>query len=590
MRNKLSARDRAFQYKKEGFYCTDNSTVMCKFCNTKVSWDRKDTIEKHLKSAKHVASLAATKEETTKLQTSVASCFNKVVKDKKSADYLGKRVTETFVKANIPLEKLNNEHMVNFMNEFIEGSGALPCVKTLREKHLPRLNMEREENIKEKVKGKHLAVCCDETTDKQGRCVFVIIFKIIEASHQVEIVVGDVHILETADAKSCSRAILDSLNKYNISYDSVLALVSDSARYMGKCFDTLTNLMSDNVVVIQCWAHKLNLILNVLGKHLPELQNATSKIKSAFLNTRKRKHLFRQFLDDKYEAGRVPLFPMPVLTRWSSWYESVAYVSDYIEAIVEFMKSDDIASVSNVGVQYLASLSQEQVLNVKVQAAFIKETAKGIVDLTKLLEGSSYPCSNILCGNLRKVEQVLQLAEAGNFGEETSLALQSCGRDVAKAQVKSALVKAASHGYTKLLALISSDPASHLYSELSVFDPAQILITEVTKDLGKKLKKMALFKDCDESQLLQGYKELQFLVKKQLGDKSDASLDLIAILLSLSVNHPEFSKGALKSVWLPCANADCERFFSKYSSVLSDQRQRLNAENVAILSEIYFEG
>lgn len=469
------------------------------------------------------------------------------------------------------------------------GAGLIPCVKTLREKYLPQLNVEREETIKQKVKGKQLAVCVDETTDKCGRCVFVIILKIIDATECGEVVVGDVHILETADARCCSRAILDTLKKYDISFDNVLALVSDSARYMVKCFDTLTNLMADHVVVVQCWAHKLNLVLNELGKYVPELQNATSKVKSAFLNTRKRKHLFRQFLDEKPEGKNITLFPMPVLTRWSSWYESVAYIADNIDVITEFMKSEDISSISNVGVQYFANASKEETLVVKVQATFIKETAKDIVDLIKLLEGATYPCSHILSGKLRKVEQVLQLAESGNFGKETRLALASCEKDVTKAKVKRTVSTAASHASLKLLSLRSSDPAGKLFDQLSVFDPAEMLAASVSQDVVKKLKNISLFSKCDENKLLHGYKELQFQVKQKCGEQSVVPVDLTSILMSLTINHPEFAKCALKCVWIPCANADCERFFSKYSSVLSDQRHRLNAENVAILSEMYFE-
>ncbi|KAJ8890494.1 hypothetical protein PR048_010003 [Dryococelus australis] len=73
------------------------------------------------------------------------------------------------------------------------------------------VNLERDENISKKAKANQLVVLYDET-DKQGRCAFV----------------GVLTFLKTADAKCCSRAIL---NKYNISFDNVLSLVSDSARY-----------------------------------------------------------------------------------------------------------------------------------------------------------------------------------------------------------------------------------------------------------------------------------------------------------------------------------------------------------------------
>lgn len=457
----------------------------------------------------------------------------------------------------------------------------------LREKYLPAIRDEREENIKAKVSGKQVAVLCDETTDKRGSCVFVILFKIIEASDSIETIVADVHTLQTADAKNCTRAILDTLKKFDVSFDNVLALASDSARYMVKCFDTLKNIMADHVVVVQCWAHKLNLIMNVLGKQLPELQNATSKVKLAFLNTRKRKHLYKQFLDEKYPGMNTPLFPIPVLTRWSSWYESVAYIADYFLDIIEFMRMDEIASVSNSGIEFLTQATKDHIQIVKIQAVFVKETGRELVDLVRLLEGSTYPFSHVVHGKLRKLEHTLQLAEAGSFGESTKANLMTCEKDVLKAQVTSVLVTASSHASTKLLSLKSNDPAHNFYKELSVFDPAEIIQTNISPQLGKRLKNIFLLSHLDENLLLQGYTELQFAVKKHVHEEDSANI--VSILMGLSLNHPEFSKGVLKSIWLPCANADSERFFSKYNTVLSDRRHGLTQENLQLLSEMCFE-
>lgn len=118
---KISARERAFQYERHGFYASDKSTVMCKFCKCQVAWERKDSIDKHLKSTKHITAANKQKEEQVKLQTSIATCFSSVVQKKQNSEYLGTRVAETFVKANIPLHKLENEHVKSFLNEFIEG-------------------------------------------------------------------------------------------------------------------------------------------------------------------------------------------------------------------------------------------------------------------------------------------------------------------------------------------------------------------------------------------------------------------------------------------------------------------------------------
>ncbi|KAJ8889830.1 hypothetical protein PR048_009334 [Dryococelus australis] len=181
--------------------------------------------------------------------------LHSVERKKKTAEHLGKQVIETFLKAIISLYKLENDHMKAFMHEFIEGvmlltpdlglifycrAGDNPCVKVLKEKHFPTVKQERENALREKVRGKQVAVL--KVAEN-----FVLLFKITDSTDKIDIFVGDVHALETANTKNCSRAILDTLN-------NVLVLVSDSAKYMVKCFDSLKNITADHVLVIQSWA------------------------------------------------------------------------------------------------------------------------------------------------------------------------------------------------------------------------------------------------------------------------------------------------------------------------------------------------
>ncbi|KAJ8868037.1 hypothetical protein PR048_031846 [Dryococelus australis] len=62
------------------------------------------------------------------------------------------------------------------------------------------------------------------------------------------------------NSTECSRAVVDILLKYEVKYENVCSFDSDSATYMGKCAKMLKVLVSENLLHIQCWAHKLNLV------------------------------------------------------------------------------------------------------------------------------------------------------------------------------------------------------------------------------------------------------------------------------------------------------------------------------------------
>ena len=50
---KGTVQDRANEFARDGFYVSDIKTLMCKFCNACVEWQRKDTVQKLIKSAGH---------------------------------------------------------------------------------------------------------------------------------------------------------------------------------------------------------------------------------------------------------------------------------------------------------------------------------------------------------------------------------------------------------------------------------------------------------------------------------------------------------------------------------------------------------
>ncbi|XP_063222256.1 heat shock factor protein-like isoform X1 [Bacillus rossius redtenbacheri] len=151
------------------------------------------------------------------------------------------------------------------------GSGDLPVANTLRETYLPKLNAEKKDEIKSFVQNKKIVLMCDATTDRAGRCIFIILIKVLSSGSQQNVFVGAVKELPSATGAECSRAILSTVVEFGINYEDVVGVVTDSARYMTKCVSSLKDIFSEKMVHIQCWAHKLNLVASLWSAELGEL-------------------------------------------------------------------------------------------------------------------------------------------------------------------------------------------------------------------------------------------------------------------------------------------------------------------------------
>lgn len=135
-RTAITAYERAKQYESRGLYASDNKTIMCKYCSCTVAWEKKDNIDKHVSSIKHVTKKNQHVGNNT-VQTSIVQTINSSKRRKLEKDNFAKKTVEAFAKANIPLEKLENHALREWIQEFTGKGGDLPCVKTLREKYLP---------------------------------------------------------------------------------------------------------------------------------------------------------------------------------------------------------------------------------------------------------------------------------------------------------------------------------------------------------------------------------------------------------------------------------------------------------------------
>ncbi|KAJ8871906.1 hypothetical protein PR048_028246 [Dryococelus australis] len=193
LKNTVSARQRAEEFRSDGLHTSHTSTFMCERCNCNVIYARRDTVLKHVKTGP----------QKKKFQTSITGSFNSAKCKRVDIECMTLRIMEAFAKVNIPLE---NPDIRNWLNEFVEGSGDLPCVRTLREKYIPKLSESHFNKVKDLVGENELFILCEETTDILTQ----------QTTGVPEVVVASVSFLDKADATSCAQAVTVSTNfKYS---------------------------------------------------------------------------------------------------------------------------------------------------------------------------------------------------------------------------------------------------------------------------------------------------------------------------------------------------------------------------------------
>ncbi|KAJ8889801.1 hypothetical protein PR048_009305 [Dryococelus australis] len=394
-------------------------TLMCKFCKCRVAFERR-----------HTVALEVLKKE--KLTSSIL--------------HIGQ---QRHLRRQIYLQKLDDPNIRVWFNEFVEvadkicgfgkiaviikiyaelfvlpGSGDMPCVKTLREKY---------------------------TTDNKGRCVYVILFQILsEPVVEPQVVIASVNFLAKADATTCAQNVLKSMELFTRTSEAL----SHTTRYMTKYANSLQVLYGEHILHIQSWAHKLAIVGNVLSCELSQANDVVVKVKSAFLNTRKRKHLYLQ----EETSKPANMFPMPVNTvgirdfvQFSTWQN--------IFWIINFFRDSELQERNNAEIRYSTMLSDKDV---------------------HYFSTSKYATYHTLYGDTENKQKALNCEAIGIFSNtfENSSVLKKINiRDIA--HVKYICQKVTSLCMNKLQTLMKSEPCAHVYRSLNqLFNPKNLLLND----------------------------------------------------------------------------------------------------------------
>ncbi|KAJ8871314.1 hypothetical protein PR048_027631 [Dryococelus australis] len=389
-RNAISIRDRVNEYKSEHFYESDSNILMCKLCNRRLERKKPDILEKHIKSEGHqTAKINFTtgqmnQEMRYKRQATVSSMLENQKRAKIEKSSFIHNTVNVCLESNIPIHKLDH-----------------PAVR----KCLAKICTRFRRLAWCKYTSKQLCASLwrgDET-------------KTLAPTAEQEVYLASCSFLDTANGTTCSQEIIDSIKEYDVRYNDTLGLVSDSARYMGKCFQALQTIVGDHLLHFQYFAHKLYLVGDIFLKGFSSLNLLVSKLKMVFLLSRKMRNNYLNFIKESYPSLPSILFPAPVITRWNSWFKAVH--SSTASVISMFQEKQSAAKL-------------------KVEIVFVSEVSEKISELIKPLEGPKYPFGYTLCDELKVVSFTLERYVHGRLLSETERLVNACINVVAKEKIK----------------------------------------------------------------------------------------------------------------------------------------------------------
>ncbi|KAK3920836.1 CGG triplet repeat-binding protein 1, partial [Frankliniella fusca] len=416
----VTVKERIKEYKDDGgLYEELDGLMYCKFCAKKVDYTRKDSVSKHVKGESHLQKRDEYYSNPNKRvrQQTIQDSLDGAKRMKEEKHQFILDTVEAFISANIPVSKLDDPAIRQWLFKYVKRS-------VLRENYIPEIAQIHMDKIKESLKGKDITLFSDETTDKGGRCVYNVLFQTLDPAPTQDLYLASSTVLDSENASNCAKAVLETLAKYEKNIEEVAAFNADSARYMTKCFKTLNGL-HEELLHIQCLPHKLHHVGNTFQKSLPELNLAVKHTKRIFLNARKRKNNYMMFLQDRYpdEKHKWRAFPSPIRTRWNSWKESVNYIEEYFDDIIQFVQKENDDDNHNFEEeeteklkQAASNLSSKDKEKIKVFAEFVKVKGLGVETVIKQLQSQKVPTGHVIYQKLDIVERKMAGILSKNVG------------------------------------------------------------------------------------------------------------------------------------------------------------------------------
>lgn len=231
------------------------------------------------------------------------------------------RMTNAFIAADIPLNKLNNPVLRKFLTDEIPHQ-KLPHSSTLR-RNLKKLYLLKMKRIKNYFRNEDVFFIVDESPDCESRNVVNVIVGQLNGKKPNMALLSVEYPTKVNDV-TIRKIILNACNKIwkgKNQYPQLKLVISDQASYM---LSALRKMKEEGVIFpntkhITCVVHSISNLCRAIQESQTTVNLFTSNLKKFFKNSPKRKN------DFKDKTGlRLP--PFPIQIRFGSWLTCIKYL------------------------------------------------------------------------------------------------------------------------------------------------------------------------------------------------------------------------------------------------------------------------
>jgi hypothetical protein len=539
-----------------------NKELHCKYCRVILSHSKKSTMDEHLISEKHTNNFNASKKQKT-----VQPTYFQSLKHFESREQKVQSFREDFVKmlaaANIPAFKVAK--MKPFLLQHCDLAGHLPNRAKIHEIVIMQ-SKKLQEEMKQSLQGKAITVVVDETTDSQSRSVINVVFIDRFNKYLVETVY-----VAAINHKVLAQVVIKTLNKYDIEYNNVDAIITDNAKYCLSSFPIIGGLCS-NSVHMRCWSHIAHLVGSAFceDKYCEPVNAFISSAQAYFCNSGKRRRRFAEYLKLK-GADNQAIPPMYIPNRWGSYFRSLKYWAQKIKHIVkihtlfqdeEKKKNKKCATITNVSdIIFTEKGLTESLIHIII---FFAKNTITLYDLIRILERTNKPQVHLLYNRIEALKANLK-ANSHLFPFQSAL--------------------------TKLEHHWKIHPAKELIQAAHYFHPRNAMLADMEtpyRDLAKMNHIIPFFeleKDYDE--LFRQWRK--YWNTKHIILEEEKSFDIIQWWNDFGEMYQceRLASIVRRVLSIPVSGVDVERTFNKYRDVFSDRRKRLNEETTSALTNLH---
>jgi len=278
--------------------------------------------------------------------------------------------------------------------------------------------------------------------------------------------------------------------------------------------------------------------------------------------------------------------PLPVSTRWNSWFKMVDYTKTHLPYWNSFFEDELINDPNNVTLQNISqTLSNSHDVGViSIIIHFISIYAKQFIQDTDFFQTQNKPIFPLVERRLYYITAFLESNyNSLNFGLELDATITSYNFSpyefypIFRSVFREAQNKFNSH--------IPSHPARPLFQAAQIFDPKYILLGTLER---KNLRGYSVIRELanPSDELLCEWAIYCGLQLENLVEE----IDLEKYWMNLEDKLPILSKIALNYIWLPVSSCSVERSFSIYNNILDNNRQNLSEDSLKKLNMMYFNG